>query len=330
MLLFSESRPWALIHSLLRIELCPLKLLHRHSSPQYPQKVTVFGDKHFTCMHAQSLQSCQTLCDPMDCSPPGSPVHGISQARILEWVIISFSKRVPDPGVKPTSPASPALAGRFFTPSHLGSLSNCLTTSSLMYVTCFPGINTATVANWKLPVILNLNLGLGKGMCREVSPRNPGPASAASRGSVQTWGRTPVPRASLVLLLVCLLRVSVKGREHPCRLLHPPLGRSKDSLPGPTSPWATSILTSKFTLLTSQNRTKQTEGSLQLCFKKDQQVQPPALPPSFWELRSFRGGVATPGADEASRPLGSGCTICLLPLNYPAASSTGLWSCRRS
>ena len=34
-------------------------------------------------------QSCETLCDPMDCSPPGSSVHGISQARILEWVAIS-------------------------------------------------------------------------------------------------------------------------------------------------------------------------------------------------------------------------------------------------
>ena len=37
-------------------------------------------------------QSCLTLCDSMDCSPPGSSVHGISQARILEWVAISFSK----------------------------------------------------------------------------------------------------------------------------------------------------------------------------------------------------------------------------------------------
>ena len=36
-------------------------------------------------------QSCPTLCDPMDCSPPGSFVHGILQARILEWVAISFS-----------------------------------------------------------------------------------------------------------------------------------------------------------------------------------------------------------------------------------------------
>ena len=37
-------------------------------------------------MRAKSLQSCPTLCDPMDCSPPGSSVHGIFQARILEWV----------------------------------------------------------------------------------------------------------------------------------------------------------------------------------------------------------------------------------------------------
>ena len=37
-------------------------------------------------------QSCPTLCDPMDCSPPGSSVHGISQARIQEWVAISFSR----------------------------------------------------------------------------------------------------------------------------------------------------------------------------------------------------------------------------------------------
>ena len=40
---------------------------------------------------AKSLQSCPTLCDPIDNSPPGSPVPGILQARTLEWVAISFS-----------------------------------------------------------------------------------------------------------------------------------------------------------------------------------------------------------------------------------------------
>ena len=40
---------------------------------------------------AKSLQSCPTLCDPIDGSPPGSPISGILQARTLEWVAISFS-----------------------------------------------------------------------------------------------------------------------------------------------------------------------------------------------------------------------------------------------
>ena len=47
---------------------------------------------------------CPTLCSPMDCSPPGSSVHGISQARILERVAISFSERSSDPGIKLESP----------------------------------------------------------------------------------------------------------------------------------------------------------------------------------------------------------------------------------
>ena len=45
-------------------------------------------------------QSCLTLCSPMDCSPPGSSVHGILEARILKWVVMPFSGDLPDPGVK--------------------------------------------------------------------------------------------------------------------------------------------------------------------------------------------------------------------------------------
>ena len=44
------------------------------------------------CVHAKSLRSCSTLCDPMDCSPPGSFVRGIFLARMLEWVAISSSR----------------------------------------------------------------------------------------------------------------------------------------------------------------------------------------------------------------------------------------------
>ena len=47
--------------------------------------------------HAQSLQPCLTLCDPMDCSPSDSSVHGISQARILEWVPMLSSRRSSQP-----------------------------------------------------------------------------------------------------------------------------------------------------------------------------------------------------------------------------------------
>ena len=43
---------------------------------------------------AKSLQSCLTLCDPMDCSLPGTSVHGIFQARVLEWVAIAFSDKI--------------------------------------------------------------------------------------------------------------------------------------------------------------------------------------------------------------------------------------------
>ena len=50
-------------------------------------------------------QLCPTLCDPMDCSPLGSSIHGIFQARILEWVAISFSRGSSWPGIEPTPPA---------------------------------------------------------------------------------------------------------------------------------------------------------------------------------------------------------------------------------
>ena len=42
---------------------------------------------------AKSLQSCPTLCDPMNCNPPGSSIHWIFQARVLEWGAIAFSIR---------------------------------------------------------------------------------------------------------------------------------------------------------------------------------------------------------------------------------------------
>ena len=67
-----------------------------------------------TCVHAKSLQLCLTLCNPMDCSPPGSSVHGILQARMWEWVALLSSGDLLNTGIKPVSLTSPALAGSFF------------------------------------------------------------------------------------------------------------------------------------------------------------------------------------------------------------------------
>ena len=66
---------------------------------------------------AKSLQLYLTLGDPMDCSPPGSSVHGILRARIAEWVAMPSSRGLPDPRIEPPSLGSPALAGGFFTTS---------------------------------------------------------------------------------------------------------------------------------------------------------------------------------------------------------------------
>ena len=68
------------------------------------------------CVHAQSLQLCLNICDPMDCSPPGSSVHGILQTRILKWVAMLSSRGSSQPNDQ-MSLMSPALAGRFFTTS---------------------------------------------------------------------------------------------------------------------------------------------------------------------------------------------------------------------
>ena len=66
-------------------------------------------------MCAKSLQLLPTLCDPMDDSLPGSSGHGILQARILEWTAMPSSRDLPNPGIKPVSLMSPALAGKLFT-----------------------------------------------------------------------------------------------------------------------------------------------------------------------------------------------------------------------
>ena len=56
------------------------------------KRFLLLGRKVITNLESEVTQSCPTLCDPMDCSPPGSSICGIFQARVLEWVVISFSR----------------------------------------------------------------------------------------------------------------------------------------------------------------------------------------------------------------------------------------------
>ena len=105
--------------------ICILKFKMLHDSPCFPylqQQVKLLWDDTIKYWYPKKVkvkvlvsQSCLTLCDSMDCEPPGSSVHGILQARILNGLPFPSPGYLPDPGSNPASLASPALAGRFFT-----------------------------------------------------------------------------------------------------------------------------------------------------------------------------------------------------------------------
>ena len=63
-----------------------------YNQPSITHSKVCLEVKYAAAAAANSLQSCLTLCNPTDGSPPGSPVPGIFQARVLEWVAIAFSK----------------------------------------------------------------------------------------------------------------------------------------------------------------------------------------------------------------------------------------------
>ena len=92
--LSSVSQIFHFLNYILFSQLLPLWTIHL----QYIQVVSLCLGLSIGTVHAQS---CLTLCDPMDCSPPGSSVHGIIPARILEWVAISYSRRSSQPRLNP-------------------------------------------------------------------------------------------------------------------------------------------------------------------------------------------------------------------------------------
>ena len=77
-----------------------------------PSPALPLGYRVCMCVCVWVTQSCPTLCDPMDCSPPGSSVHGILQLRILEWVTTPFSRASSQPWNRTWVSC---IAGRFFT-----------------------------------------------------------------------------------------------------------------------------------------------------------------------------------------------------------------------
>ena len=66
--------------------------VNQASETMFPSKVFWLWQLYFSTSESEIVQSCLTLCDPMDCSLRGSSVHGVFQARILEWGAISFSR----------------------------------------------------------------------------------------------------------------------------------------------------------------------------------------------------------------------------------------------
>ena len=93
-----------------------LKIHQRSNDPQFIGWI-IQGDYSKSLMHASAkwLQLYLTLCDPMDCGPPGSSVHGFLQARILECIAISSSRGSSQARDPTHTSCSPALAGGFFT-----------------------------------------------------------------------------------------------------------------------------------------------------------------------------------------------------------------------
>ena len=93
-----------------------LLLLMPNSQSILPQLLFLLGSRkcvlygaHNSCMHAKSLQLCPILCNPMNCSPPDSSVHGILQQEFWSGLPFPSPADLPDPGIEPPSLVAPAL-----------------------------------------------------------------------------------------------------------------------------------------------------------------------------------------------------------------------------
>ena len=88
------------------LTVCRRKVSVLYKVPYFPPHIFSHNNLYTPAAAAKSLQSCPTLCDPIDGSPPGSSVHGIFQARVLEWGAIAFSRPIYWKIVKSSGPAT--------------------------------------------------------------------------------------------------------------------------------------------------------------------------------------------------------------------------------
>ena len=111
---------------------------------------------YYTCLLPSCVpaQLCPTLWDPLDCSPAGSSVHGIFQARILEWVTISSSRGSSQPRIESTSLMPFALTGGYFTTGATWEACNCLFCDWLILFSWVASLFIHDVAKHPTPVLL--------------------------------------------------------------------------------------------------------------------------------------------------------------------------------
>ena len=108
--------------------------------------LTIVNDERAEIMCALVIQSCWVLCDPMDCSILGSSIHGILQAKTLEWVAMPFSRDLPHPEIDRVS----CTGGRYCL-SHQGSLAEIISAPKH-----FKFLNNGTVLQCTVTVVTGL------------------------------------------------------------------------------------------------------------------------------------------------------------------------------
>ena len=135
-------------------------------------------------MHAQSLQSRPTLCDPVDCSPQDSSVHGILEARILEWVVMPFSRGSSRPRVQTHISCVSCIAGWFFT---------CWATGEATCEVLAPSIYFRKWILFSSVLVSRRNNGNSSCFCRSLCfpGGTSGKEPAANAGNIKDVGSVP-------------------------------------------------------------------------------------------------------------------------------------------